>query len=38
MFTDFFLIEGYRQGALREEPVIDPSTERFKKASLRKSY
>ena len=31
-------LEGYEKCALRKEPVIAPFVERFKTATLRKSY
>ena len=34
----FLLVEGYLQGALRKEPRIAPFVERFKTASLGRSY
>ena len=36
--ANFLLIEGYVQGALRKELLIAPSVERFKTASLGRSY
>ena len=36
--VDFLLLEGYVQGALRNELCIAPFVERFKTATLGKSY
>ena len=36
--AEFLLVEGYVQGALRKELRIAPFVERFKIATLGKSY
>ena len=36
--VDFLLVEGYVQGALGKELFIDPFIERFKTATLGRSY
>ena len=36
--AEFLLMEGYVQGALRKKPRIAPFVERFKTASLGRSY
>ena len=35
--VDFFLVEGYGQGALRKEQHIAPFVERFKITTLNRS-
>ena len=35
--ANFFLVEGYGQGALRKELHIDPFVERFKTSTLGRS-
>ena len=37
-FSDFLMIEGNEQGALRKGPVIAIFVEQFKTTTLRKSY
>ena len=36
--AEFLLVERYAQGALRKELHMDPLVERFKTATLGKSY
>ena len=36
--AEFFLMEGYLQGALRKELYIAPFVERFKTLTLGRSY
>ena len=36
--VDFLVVEGYVQGALGKELFIDPFIERFKTATLGRSY